>query len=100
MKARAPALVSRLEDLPNVGRATAADLRLIGITHPRDLTGADPLALYERLCAVSGKRHDPCVIDVFMSIVHFMDEGEARPWWSFTKTRKERLNRKNRKGMG
>jgi hypothetical protein len=33
-------------------------------------------------------RQDPCVLDVFMSIVHFMDGGEALPWWSFTEERK------------
>ncbi|SMQ97489.1 mitomycin resistance protein [Xanthomonas fragariae] len=34
---------------------------------------------------------DPCVIDVFLSIVRFM-EGEApQPWWAFSKERKALL---------
>ena len=44
------------------------------------------------LCAATGKRHDPCVIDVFMSAVHFMDGGEPLPWWSFTQERKKAYN--------
>jgi len=82
--------VSRLEDLPNIGKATACDLRMIGIDHPKALIGNDPLEMYERLCTISGKRHDPCVIDVFMSIVDFMDGGEPLPWWAFTEVRKTR----------
>ncbi|MBW2096682.1 MAG: hypothetical protein JRI80_17565 [Deltaproteobacteria bacterium] len=35
------------------------------------------------------KRHDPCVIDAFMSVVHFMGGGDPLPWWSFTPARKK-----------
>ena len=80
--------VSRLEDLPNIGKAMARDLRRIGIDHPKRLAGQDPLMLYEKLCATSGERHDPCVLDVFMSVVHFMDGGAPLPWWAFTDERK------------
>lgn len=85
--------LSRLEDLPNVGPATAADLRRIGIRVPRDLCGRDGYALYDALCRETGARHDPCVIDVFLSITHFMNGGDALPWWSFTEQRKARLKR-------
>jgi len=81
--------ISRLEELPNIGRAMAGDLRLIGIHHPKDLIGKDPFQLYDELCGMSGKKHDPCVIDVFMSIVHFMEGGDPLPWWSFTDERKK-----------
>jgi Pathogenicity locus len=80
--------VTQLEDLPNIGKAMATDLRIIGIHTPEQLAGKNPFQLYEALCKRTGVRHDPCVIDVFMSIVHFMDGGEARPWWSFTGERK------------
>jgi len=79
--------VSRLEDLPNIGKAMADDLRLIGIDHPKKLIGKDPYKLYEKMCVTTGARQDPCVIDVFMSVVHFMEGGQALPWWSFTKKR-------------
>ena len=81
--------ISHLEELPNIGKAFAGDLRLIGIHHPKDLIGKDPFHLYDELCRVSGKKHDPCVIDVFMSVIQFMEGGEPLPWWSFTDERKK-----------
>lgn len=78
----------KLEDLPNIGKACAKDLRLIGIDRPEQLIGRDPFELYERLCQTTGNHHDPCMIDVFMSIVAFMDGGDPLPWWSFTEARK------------
>jgi hypothetical protein len=81
--------VSRLEDLPNIGKAMAEDLRLIGIDHPKKLIGKDPFKLYVALCKESGAKQDPCVIDVFMAAVHFIEGGEPLPWWSFTEERKK-----------
>jgi hypothetical protein len=83
--------ISRLIELPNIGKAMEADLRLIGIDHPKKLIGKDPFKLYEALCKTSGEKHDPCVIDAFMSIVHFMEGGEPLPWWSFTNERKSAI---------
>jgi len=84
-------IVSRLVDLPNIGRAMTGHLQLIGIDHPKKLIGKEPFELYEALCVTSGKRLDPCVIDVFMSVIHFMDSGDPLPWWSFTDERKKHL---------
>jgi hypothetical protein len=83
--------VSRLEELPNIGKAMADDLHLIGIDHPRKLIGKDPFKLYQELSMTSGKKHDPCVIDVCMSVIHFMEGGDPLPWWSFTDERKRRI---------
>jgi hypothetical protein len=83
--------VSRLDALPNIGKTIAADLRLIGIAHPKKLIGMDPFAMYEDLCAKTGRRQDPCVIDVFMSAVNFMEGGTPLPWWSFSRNRKEQM---------
>ncbi len=91
------ATVSRLVDLPNIGKKTANDLQLIGIDHPRKLIGKDPFNLYEELCIVSGKIHDPCVIDVFISAVHFMEGEKPLPWWSFTDERKKRMEKERPK---
>ena len=77
-----------LTDLPNVGPAIAKTLRSIGIEKPEQLVGRDPQELYVLLCEKRGKRQDPCVLDVLMSVVHFMNGGEARVWWSFTAERK------------
>lgn len=83
--------IRRLEDLPNVGKAMASDLRAMGIKEPFQIIGKNPLEMYDTLCKITGKRQDPCVMDVFMSIVHFMEKGESLSWWSFTNERKRIL---------
>ena len=80
--------ISTLEELPNIGRAFSQRLRLIGITHPRQLIGKQAFALHQDLCEKTGEQIDPCVIDVFMSAIDFMEGGEARPWWRYTSKRK------------
>jgi hypothetical protein len=82
---------AELTQLPNIGPAGAADLRLLGISSPVDLRGRDPYAMYESLCRLTGQRQDPCVIDVFISAVRFMDGAPAKPWWRYTAERKARL---------
>lgn len=74
--------------IPGVGPATAGDLLRLGIRDLKRLSGKDPFRLYERLCALDGARHDPCVIDQFMMLVHYADTGEVRAWYSFTPARK------------
>ena len=88
------ATVKLLTDLPNIGRAMAADLRIMGITSPEQLIGKDPFELHQQLCRVTGMNQDPCVIDVFMSITSFMNGEPPRPWWHFTATRKAILGKK------
>lgn len=82
--------LQRLTDLPNIGPAMARDFQRLGIDSPADLSGADPLALYQRLCRVTGTRQDPCVLDVFLSVTRFLDGDEPRPWWAYTAERKAR----------
>ena len=77
-----------LEQLPNIGPAAAADLRLMGITEPQQLRGQDAFGLYQQLCELTNQRHDPCVLDTFMAAVDFMDGAAARPWWNYTPERK------------
>ena len=80
-----------LTDLPNVGPACAQDLRRIGIEAPAQLVGRDPYDMYAQLCVQTGQIHDPCVIDVFLSITRFVEGGPAKPWWAFTAERKRAL---------
>lgn len=77
-----------LEQLPNIGPSLAADLRRLGIQHPRELASADAFQLYQSLCTLSGQRQDPCVLDTFMAATDFMRGAEARPWWTYTAQRK------------
>ncbi|MGA9116705.1 MAG: helix-hairpin-helix domain-containing protein, partial [Bacteroidota bacterium] len=81
----------RLEELPNIGPSIAGDLRLIGIRRPENLRGRNPYVMYEDLCSATGLRQDPCVLDVFISAVRFMEGAPARPWWAYTKERKRAL---------
>lgn len=81
----------RLTDLPNVGPACEKDLRAIGIRVPAHLKGRDAYDMYAQLCLKTGVVHDPCVIDVFLSVVRFLQGEPARPWWDFTAERKRTL---------
>ena len=92
MKTPDRSTVSRLEDLPNIGPAMAKDLRLLGIHHPQQLTGRNAYQMHSELCRLSNKQHDPCVIDVFLAAVDFMEGGTPRPWWDFTEERKTYLS--------
>ncbi|MCE2914261.1 MAG: helix-hairpin-helix domain-containing protein [Rubrivivax sp.] len=89
MKARNAAECERLEQLPNIGPAMAADLRLLGIALPDELRGQDALVLYRRLEAATGQRQDPCVLDTFIAACEFMAGGVPRPWWAYTARRKQ-----------
>ena len=94
-KPAAPA--ATLEDLPNVGKAIAADLRALGIRRPGQLKRRNPYALYDRLNRVTGLRHDPCLLDTFIAVVRFVDGGPAKPWWAYTAERKRTLAARRRR---
>jgi hypothetical protein len=83
--------LERLEDMPNIGKAIAADLRLIGVAAPAALHGKDPYDLYDQLCAATGTRQDPCVLDTFIAAVRYAEGGPKLPWWAFTAERKQAL---------
>jgi hypothetical protein len=87
-KAASAAECIELEQLPNIGPALAADLRLIGIRHPAELRRRDPFVLYQALCAHTGRRQDPCVLDTFMAATDFMRGAAPSPWWHYTAQRK------------
>lgn len=87
-KAASAAECERLEQLPNIGPAMAADLRTLGIAHPRELAGRDPFALYQALCRANGRRQDPCVLDTLMAVTDFMRGAAPAPWWAYTARRK------------
>jgi hypothetical protein len=91
MKAATIEQAVRLEDIPNIGKQIAADLRTLGFEKPEQLQGHDPYEMYDRLCAMTGVRHDPCLLDTFISAVRFMDGGPALPWWAYTAERKQAM---------
>lgn len=76
--------LSKLEDLPNIGKSIAADLRNIGILNPQQLAAHDAWQTYLALGKSMGHRHDPCVLYTLMAAKHFLKSGEKLPWWKFT----------------
>jgi hypothetical protein len=84
------AVMRELQKMPNIGKACAKDLLLLGIRSCEELKGRDPDELYQSLCEKTGQRHDPCVWDTLASVVHFAETGERKPWWDFTAVRKAR----------
>lgn len=80
--------MKELTDLPNVGPGIASALFRIGIDRPADLVGRGGFEMYQALCQVDGKRHDPCVLDVFISLDRFMAGEDPRAWWTYTAERK------------
>ncbi|MCW8894424.1 helix-hairpin-helix domain-containing protein [Sulfurimonas sp.] len=80
--------VSKLEHLPNIGKKMAHYLNMAGIQTPQSLIKKDAFDLYAKLCKKIGKKLDPCIIDVFISAIDFMEGGEPKAWWEFTDERK------------
>jgi hypothetical protein len=80
--------MSALTSIPNVGPAIARKLQRLGVQEPADLRGQDADELFERLCALDGRRHDPCLLDTFHAAVDVADGKPARPWWEYSRERK------------
>ena len=76
-----------LTSIPNVGPKVAAKLRRLDIDSPEDLRGLDGEDLFERLCALDGRRHDPCLLDTFVAAVDYANGAPARPWWEYSRER-------------
>ena len=92
MKTVSRSEITDVQQIPNIGPSIAADLRRIGVSSPQDLLGKDPYAMYDELCRITGVRHDPCLLDVFIAANRFMAGEPAKPWWKYTAERKQRLS--------
>lgn len=77
-----------LGDLKNVGKATLRDLNILGIHSVDELLNCDATQLLEQLEKQTGRRHDPCMWDVFAAIIHEAKTGEPTSWWVWTPQRK------------
>ncbi|MBP9760420.1 MAG: helix-hairpin-helix domain-containing protein [Candidatus Pacebacteria bacterium] len=89
MKARRAIDVKCFTDIPNVGPRVAEDFATLGLHTPADLIGKDAYVLYTDLCKRTKIRHDPCLLDVFMAVVDFMNGASAQHWWYYTAERKK-----------
>jgi hypothetical protein len=81
----------KLEDIPNIGKSIASDLRSLGILTPQQLATRDPLDTYLALSGSMGQRHDPCVLYTLIAAQQYLQSGEAIPWWKFTEQGKKIL---------
>ncbi len=81
-----------LAGLRSVGPATRRDLDMLGVRTLAHLAAADPQELYDRLCALTGQRHDPCALDVFACAVAQARDPQLsaplRNWFAWTPHRK------------
>ena len=83
--------INDFNKIPNVGPATIRYLNILDINKPFDLIGQNPYAMYRELCKVTAKQLDPCLADVFISAVKFMEGAPPRKWWYYTEERKKRI---------
>jgi len=80
-------VAAELLRIPGIGPAMAGDLYALGVRRIADLAEADPQALYDRLCKLSGVRQDPCVLYTFRCAVYFARHTDHDPellkWWNW-----------------
>ena len=73
-----------LSHIPNVGPATIRYLNILGINEPFELIGQNPYSMFMDLCETTGKQFDPCLADVFISAVRYMEGAPSHKWWHYT----------------
>ena len=97
----------QLRDLVSIGPAMLRDFSMLGIRNVAELARQEPKQMYERLCALSGQRQDPCVLDTFSAAVAQARHPELPPaqrqWWYWSRERKrqetaQRIARKAARG--
>lgn len=89
--------VKNFSQIPNVGPATAKYFTILGLNKPFELVGQDPYLLFRELGKITGKQFDPCLADVFISAVRFMEGAPAKKWWYYTTERKIKLTKERNK---
>jgi nucleotidyltransferase/DNA polymerase involved in DNA repair len=84
----------RLRDLVSIGPAMLKDFDLLGIRSVAQLARQKPESLYEKLCKVTGKSQDICVLDTFTAAVAQARDpklpAEQCEWWYWSRKRKAR----------
>lgn len=87
-----PAAKKSLEKLVSVGPAIVRDLQLVGVRSVSSLARSNPTKLYEKLCRVTMRHHNVCVLDVFCAAVAQARNPRLAPekcqWWYWSRRRK------------
>jgi len=89
-----PTAKRHLRDLISIGPAMLQDFELLGIRNVLQLSRQDPKKLYDRLCRITGQRHDICCLDVFCAAIAQARNPLLPPdqcqWWYWSRRRKAR----------
>lgn len=80
--------IKHFQQIVNIGPAMEMDFGVLGFTRPPQLIGRDPWQLYRKLCNETRTRQDPCVLDVLIATVDYMNGNPPRKWWEYTEERK------------
>ena len=78
--------MSKLRQIPGVGRETEADLHALGIRRIEQLEGVDPDVLFQRLATHQGGYTDRCNLYVHRCAVYYAEGGrdsELLKWWNW-----------------
>jgi nucleotidyltransferase/DNA polymerase involved in DNA repair len=82
----------KLRDLAGIGKSIEANLHSLGVTSVTTLASRDGDDLYHQLCAKTGRRQDPCVLDTFRcAVAQARDRrmpAARRNWWWWSRQRK------------
>ncbi len=87
-------ILKEFQKIPSIGKACALDLWNMGLRNPIELKDKNPMKLYDKLNAVTGKTHDICMLYTFRCAVYFISEPQPEAhklkWWYWKdKTYKE-----------
>jgi hypothetical protein len=82
----------QLKDLVSIGPAMLRDFARLGVDSVEQLARCDADELYQRISAMDGKRHDPCVLDTYRAAIAQARDpdlpAEQRIWWYWSRLRK------------
>jgi hypothetical protein len=70
----------------------ARDFEMLGIRSIPQLARQNPQRMYQRMCALTGQRQDPCVLDTYCAAVAQARDPhlplEQCQWWYWSRRRK------------
>ena len=89
LRERHPEAVKAFERLQNAGHATVEDLLVLGVFSMEQLAASDPDGMYREMCRIDGVEHPMHVRDVYASLVDQARGEPARPWFEYTRERKQ-----------
>ncbi|MHC4657480.1 MAG: helix-hairpin-helix domain-containing protein [Planctomycetota bacterium] len=79
--------LTKLEEIPGVGKSIAQDLRDIGIRSVNELKGKKADQLYKKLCDFKASPVDKCMLYVIRCAIYYASNTDHNPgllkWWNW-----------------